>query len=119
MAANAFAKSLKPGGVLVIDYLNREKSLHDLVPNEVVERGDYKFYINRKLEDNHFIKKISIADERGGQHVFKESVAAFTLTDFIVMFKRAGLSLFNTFGDYQLNDYNHISSPRMIMAFKK
>jgi len=119
MATNAFAKSIKHGGVLVIDYLNREKSLHDLVPNEVVERGDYKFYINRKLEDNHFIKKISVTDERGGQHVFKESVAAFTLTDFIGMFKKAGLSLFNTFGDYQLNDYNHISSPRMIMAFKK
>lgn len=119
MAAKSFAKCLKSGGILVIDYLNRERAISTLVSNDTIERGNIEFHLSKKLENNHFVKHIRFYDEQGNAREFKESVAAFTLADFIAIFKKGGLSLINTFGDYQLNNYHPQDSPRMIMVFKK
>lgn len=119
MAAKSFSRCLKKGGVLVIDYLNKEHTLQNLVPAEAIDRGSYLFNISRRLENNHFIKDIRFNDLEGRPRLYSESVAAFTLSDFIRMFKQAGLSLIGTFGDYHLNSYHPLDSPRMIMIFKK
>lgn len=119
MAAKSFAKALKKGGVLVIDYLNRDYTKERLVPQDIIQRGKYEFHIQRLLNETHFIKQIRFNDDEGKERQYTERVAAFTLTDFIRMFKEAGLSLSGTFGDYKLNIYHPVDSPRMIMVFKK
>lgn len=119
LAAKSFAASLRKEGLLVIDYLNTENALKNLEPESMVQRGSYTFHIKRKLERNHFIKEINFTDADNKQRTYKESVAAFNLSDFIRMFKNAGMSLVATFGDYKLNGYHPIESPRMIMVFKK
>jgi hypothetical protein len=119
LAAKSFTASLRKEGLLVIDYLNTENALKNLEPESMVQRGSYTFHIKRKLERNHFIKEISFTDADNKQRTYKESVAAFNLSDFIRMFKNAGMSLVATFGDYKLNGYHPIESPRMIMVFKK
>ena len=119
MAAKSFAMGLKKGGILVIDYLNKEQSLGNLQPEETVMRGNMEFDIKRRLENDHFVKDIYFNDREGKSRHYRESVAAFTLSDFISMFKKAGLSLVGTFGDYKLNTYHPTDSPRMIMMFKK
>jgi hypothetical protein len=35
------------------------------------------------------------------------------------MFRKAGMSLVGTFGNYKLQEYNPLDSPRLIMIFKK
>ncbi|MEI8279116.1 MAG: methyltransferase domain-containing protein [Bacteroidota bacterium] len=119
LAAKSFAGALKPGGILVIDYLNKENILSHLVPEETVQRGSYTFHLKRKLERKHIVKEISFNDVDNYPRKYTESVAAFELADFIKMFKLAGLSLVGTFGDYKLNTYHPFDSPRMIMIFKK
>ncbi len=119
MAAKSFASCLKKGGVLVIDYLNKEHTLSNLIPEELIHRDTYEFTVRRRLENDHFLKDIHFTDAEGKPRHFVESVAAFTLADFIRMFKKAGLSLIGTFGDYHLNSYHPVDSPRMIMIFKK
>ena len=119
MAARSFAAALKKNGILVIDYLNREQVLENLVPEETVQRGSYTFNISRKLERNHILKKIEFTDADNKLRHYTESVAAFSLSDFIQIFKQAGLSLTGTFGDYRLGAYDPLTSPRMIMVFKK
>jgi len=119
MAAKAFAKGLKKGGILVIDYLNREYARSKMVAEQTVQRGEHEFFLQKKLENGHFIKDIYFRDAENRERHYRESVAAFTLSDFVQMFKTAGLSLIGTFGDYQLNPYHPLDSPRMIMIFKK
>lgn len=119
MAAKSFAAALKKGGLLVIDYLNSDYVLANLKTEETITRDKIVFQVERKLEQGHFIKHIRFADAEGRQRQYKESVAAFTLSDFIQMFRKAGLSLVSTFGDYELNTYHPLDSPRMIMIFKK
>jgi SAM-dependent methyltransferase len=119
LAARSFAASLKKNGILVIDYLNVEHVLANLVAEETVMRGDMAFHITRKLERNHIVKQIAFTDTEGTAHEFTESVAAFSMADFIRMFKQADMALVSTFGDYELNAYHPVDSPRLIMIFKK
>jgi SAM-dependent methyltransferase len=119
MAAKSFASCLKKNGLLVIDYLNRDYVIDNLVPEETAQRGSYTFNITRKLERNHILKDIRFMDADGKERHYTESVAAFSLADFIEIFKKAGLKLVGTFGDYHLNTYHPLESPRMIMIFKK
>ncbi len=119
LAAKSFAAGLKKNGLLVIDYLNYENVLSNLVAEETAQRGSYTFHINRRLERNHIIKEINFTDPDKQPHQYIESVAAFSLADFIKIFKPADMSLVGTFGDYQLGAYHPIDSPRLIMIFKK
>jgi len=119
LAAKSFAAALKKNGILVIDYFNYEQVMANLVPEETVQRGSYIFRITRSSERNHIVKHISFTDADKKPRQYTESVAAFTLADFIKMFKLADLSLIGTFGDYQLNAYHPVYSPRLIIIFKK
>jgi len=119
LAAKSFAKGLKKDGILVIDYLNSDQVLTNLVPEETIQRGSYTFQVQRRVERKHIFKDIRFTDADNKPRHYVESVAAFSLTDFIRMFKTAGLSLVATFGDYALNPYQPLDSKRMIMIFKK
>lgn len=119
LAAKSFAAALKKDGILVIDYLNTQQVIDNLVPHDVVHRGNYTFNIKRRVERKHILKEISFVGADQKTKHFTESVAAFTLEDFISIFKIAGLELIETFGDYTLNPYNKDTSPRLVMIFKK
>ncbi len=119
LAARSFAASLKPGGTLVIDYLNHEYVMKHLVPQETIVKGDYTFDIARKIEHGHIMKDISFKDIHGKQKHFTERVATFSVSQFVKMFNEAGMQLTATFGDYNLRPFNEFESSRMIMIFKK
>ena len=119
MAADSFAAALKPGGILVIDYLNKVYTEERLVPEETLEKNGVAFHIKRFLSDGRFIKLIDVKDSENIVHHYQERVSAFDLEDFVHLFAASGLSLQATFGDYQLKAYHPESSPRMIMVFKK
>lgn len=117
-AANTLATALKPGGQLVIDYLNVAHSLQKLKSHEQIERGGIGFEIKRKVENGTFYKKILVTDANA-QHQYQEQVAAFQLADFLSFFEPLGLTLSATYGSYGLDEYVAEHSPRLIMVFDK
>lgn len=119
MAAKSFASALKKDGLLVIDYLNVAYVLNNLVPEEVVEKEGVKFDIKRSLVNNHIIKDIVVTDKEGAKHHYAERVAAFSLDDFLQLFRKAGMELVNTYGNYDMGVYDAVNSERLIMIFKK
>lgn len=119
MAAKSFAKGLKQGGTLVVDYLNANHVIKNLIPKATIQKGDYSFDITKSIVDNHIIKDIRFKDAEGNDMHFAERVATFTLTDFLSIFDKANLTLIETFGDYQLNKYDEETSPRLVMVFQK
>lgn len=118
-AAHQFANCLKPGGTLVIDYLNEVKSRKELVPQESVLREDRMFDLLRYVQDGYFIKEICFKDAELRDRCYHERVAAFGLADFKKIFGAAGLTLKETFGDYQLRPFDPEQSPRLILIFEK
>lgn len=112
--------ALKPGGKLVLDYLNSSYTREHLVPCEQRQIGSVHFDIERVYQDRRFLKQIRITDAaKNVQQTFTESVRAYTLEDFKGMFARHRLQMEEVFGDYLFNRYDERMSPRLILIAKK
>ncbi len=115
---NAFSKSLKKGGTLLIDFMNVKKVLLGLVEEEIKTVEGIKFHINRFIDGNYIVKRIEFTD-KGKQHKYCEKVKVITLSDFDTYLKKAGLTTVNLFGDYSLNDFDATKSDRLIIEARK
>jgi len=118
--AQNIANAVKPGGTVLIDYMNVHTTLKKIIPFEVVKRDDILFYIARWFDSKFIHKRIAISNlEYANEPIFTERVHIFELKDFIKMFSRLGLTFKKAYGDYNLNEYSANSSDRLIMLFKK
>ena len=109
--------ALKPGGKLVLDYLNIYYAEKNLVSSEQKEIDGIYYNINRWMDQDHFYKQISIEhDLPGSGHEYTEKVARFSLADFKKMFASCGMRVEQVFGDYAMNVFEPCQSPRLIMV---
>jgi len=108
---------LNKNGIAVIDYLNVTKSIANIVPHEIQQRGDIKFEIKRSVSNNFINKDISFrADDT--DYFFTEHVKCLDQNKFKSYLNDVGLKLIASFGDYDLNPFNEETSDRLILVFK-
>lgn len=112
--------ALKPGGVLVMDYINSVHSEKKLIPAEKKEIDGIFYNITRWTTDTHFFKKIRIENMGMGEPVEHiERVKKFSVDDLKSLFTHCGLQLERVYGDYYLNEYDIQTSPRLILIATK
>ena len=115
----AFHKNLKNSGFGVLDFLNIEKIKKDLVLSETIKKKNILFHIKRSInKKNQLVKEISFFYENM-KFDFVEHVNALNLIDFKKYFDQTHLIIIKIFGDYDLNEFDPIKSPRLIIFFKK
>lgn len=107
-------KSLRPGGTLVIDFLNAVKVRENLVKQETKTLEDITFNISRAFINGYITKNIEFSDNNQ-QFNFQERVRGYQLADFEKMLATAKFEIVETFGDFQLNDFKEKTSPRLII----
>ena len=117
-AINAMASSLKKGGILIIDFMNVKKVIKSLILSEDKLINNINFKIRRSIVDDCIIKDIKISSN-GKHYTFKEKVKALTLIDFSNFITNSKLQIINTFGNYKLEDFNALTSERLIIICKK
>jgi SAM-dependent methyltransferase len=110
--------NLKEGGVLLLDYLNSDKTIHTLTPFNTVKKGDVSFFLSRNYDKGIIYKRIDI-ETPGATFFHVEKVRAFTLEDFQKMFERAGMEIVKYYGDYHFGPYDPLHSDRLILIVKK
>jgi SAM-dependent methyltransferase len=115
---DAFAKALKPGGKLVIDFMNIGKVMKELVREESKTVEGINFRIQKQLLNERIVKDIFFTDKRKDFH-FQEKVSALYKEDFLKYFTFAGLKIRTIFGDYQLNPFDPDKSDRLILIAEK
>ena len=118
LTISAVAKSLKPNGHLIIDFMNSKKVMDNLVEDETKNISGLQFDINRSIENGFIVKQIKIRD-RGENYFFQERVKALTLKDFKKYFDASGFKIINLFGDYRLSKFDEKRSDRLIIISKK
>lgn len=116
-AIKSSANNLKPGGSIVIDFLNKKKVIADFIPFEIKEIEKIKFSITKKIIDNKIIKRIEFKDN-GEEYSFQESVKLLEKADFEWYLNKGGLKITNTFGNYNLDDHSDKSERLIIIAQK-
>jgi len=111
-------KSLKPNGLFVFDYLNAQYVRNIMVENDTKIMEGITFNISKKIENNTVIKQIHFADN-GQEFHFEERVKLFDKSYFEELAQACGLSIINTFGNYQLETFDVNTSPRLILVLQK
>jgi len=114
----AIAKELKPKGKVVLDFMNVEEVTKGLVPLEQMDIEGVNFKITRTNEDGFIVKTIEIEDG-DREYTFHERVKALTKEDFMGMFHRTDFEILDTFGNYDLDDFDPEKSPRLILIARK
>lgn len=119
-AIRTISKSLKPGGIFVIDYLNVHFAEDQLVHEEEKQIGESRYLIHRWDDETHFHKKITVLDPALKKPLeYTEKVAKFSLGDFTEMLAYQGMQVQEVFGDYQLGSYDIRKTPRLIVLARK
>lgn len=111
-------KGLNTDGHLVLDFMNTSKIISNLVESETKTIESVTFHIKRKVENGFIIKNINFSD-KGVDYSFEERVNALNLEHFKNYFKIAKLEIKAIYGNYSLEEFNQINSPRMIFVVKK
>lgn len=119
IAIKAIAKSLKPGGKMLLDFLNPYTVVHQLTPAEHKTIQGINFNIRRYLSADNFIIKEIEFDAEGKRHHYEERVRAIRRLEFLGYFENAGLKLLNLYGNYNFEFYHADSSDRMIFVLEK
>ncbi len=119
-AIRTIAGSLKPNGILVMDYLNVHYAEDHIVHKSDVEIEGVNFHLTKWFDESHFYKKIIVEDDLLEEPlVFQEKVAKFSLGDFNDMLSFHNLQIQDVFGDYAFGAYDVKKSPRLIIIAKK
>jgi len=119
-AVRTIARSLKPGGKFVIDYLNVHYAEDHLQQSEIKQLDSTTYDIVRWQDTTHFYKKITVTDKTLHQpFTCTEKVAKFSLGDFTEMFAFQGMQVQEVYGDYKLNSYDVKKTPRLIIIASK
>jgi SAM-dependent methyltransferase len=112
--------ALAPGGHFIMDYLNPLYTIKHLQASSEINTGNIHFHISRWADEKYIYKKIIIEDPaHQSPQTFMEKVANFDMNDFSEMFSKNRLEITTVFGDYHLNTFDPVLSPRMIMIAKK
>ncbi|MBI3520033.1 MAG: class I SAM-dependent methyltransferase [Bacteroidetes bacterium] len=111
-------KALKSGGLFVFDYLNSEYIKRILVESDHKTMDGITFAITKKIENNTIIKNINFTD-KGNEYHFEERVKLFDKAYFEGLAKACNLNIVNTFGNYQLQEFDLNTSPRLILVLQK
>ena len=116
-AIKSSAGNLKKNGVLVIDFLNREKVIKDLVAKETKTINGIEFKISKQIQNNQIIKSINFK-VNGKKHSFQERVKLLNLQDFSSYLQEGNLKITHIFGSYNLDEFK-ATSDRLIIVAKK
>ena len=119
VALRSAAAALRPGGKLVIDFMNTERTVAGLVAHEEKTVAGTTFHLHRHLHNDFVVKQIRFTDAQGVEHRFEEQVRALRREQFEEYFRMAGLRLAAIMGDYTLAPYDEKTSPRMIFVLKR
>lgn len=119
-ALRTIAASLKPSGILLLDYLNVHYVEDRLVHNEEKRIDDTLYEIHRWHDESHFFKKIIVTDPLLDQpQEYIEKVAKFSIGDFTEMLAFQNIQVKEVFGNYKFQSYDLKTSPRLVVVAQK
>jgi SAM-dependent methyltransferase len=110
---------VRPGGVLLMDYLNAHHLAQELVPEETVERCGIRIHSRRRFEHHRVVKDMTLTRlDTGEERHAVESVRVYDPEEVEAMAARAGFDLRQAVGDYSGGPYCP-DSPRWIGLFQR
>lgn len=112
------AKALKPGGKVLIDFLNVHQVEQGLVAQDEFIIDDCQFAIERKIVEGKVLKTIRVKQGKK-EELFYECVQLLREDDFKKLIRESGLHYEQSFGDYTFEPFSAEKSKRLIILASK
>lgn len=110
---------LRPGGVVLMDYLNAAHLRENLVVEDVVEQAGLRVHSRRTLEGKRIVKRMDIEYlDSGATREVVESVRVYDPQELTALAAEAGLKLRQECGDYAGAAFRP-DSPRWLAFFDR
>lgn len=110
--------SLKHKGYFLQDYFNAEKVKKNIVPEQTIVINGVHFLIKKEINNNTLIKTIQIEDNNKIEN-YQEKVDLLNFEHFNDLYQQSNLNTIQTWGDYQLNEFDIETSDRLIILSQK
>ena len=115
----ALGRVLRPGGALVMDYLNAGLVARALVPEDTLERAGVRVLSRRAIEGGRIVKRMTLTHvDTGETREAIESVRLYLPSDLEAMAAGADMRLRTVRGTYAGGAFTE-DSPRWIGIFEK
>lgn len=118
LAIQRMTQALKPGGRLIIDFMNTRKAERGLIPVEVAVVDGYQYQISRNKIDGMLVKSISF-DDSGKNYVYTEKVQELTYADFERYLRQVDFTIERSYGNYRLDPFDIEQSDRLILIARR
>lgn len=119
LVLDSVVKMLENDGLFVLDYLNAEKVKQTYVPEEEGEFQGINYQIKRYIKNGAIHKDIVFAGEGlSSPRSYWERVKLYGLDWFEQEMSKRGLEIIAVNGDYQGNEFDPKSSPRLLIISK-
>ena len=106
---------LRPGGVLLLDYLNAPYVRGHLVAEDVAVHGAIQVHSRRALEGDRLVKRMTLTHlESGRTREAMESLRLYEPSELVALGRASGLELTAEAGDYQGARFDPERSSRWI-----
>ena len=109
---------LNEGGYFILDYFNKDFLMRNLIPTSILSVNGLKIIQNRSIEGKRVVKKI-IIEKNGLIEEFYESVRLYSYDEMWNIINETGFTVIKIFGDFNGNEYEKETSPRLIFFAKK
>lgn len=110
--------SIKKGGYFVFDFINSRYLARNIVPVTRTKQDGVTLIQTRRIE-NGFVRKDILIKSKNKKAGYTEVLKLYTPAEFKKVFRRYGLHIIRSFGDYYGNKFNENKSQRLIIIAKK
>jgi hypothetical protein len=114
----SISASLKKDGWFVLDFMNVEREIKKLIPQEKIQIDGIDFEIKRFIKDDCIVKEIIVSD-KGEKYFYCENVKLYTQKELETFYISNQLILLHKFGNYELKPFNEEISERLIIIGRK
>ncbi|MDO8365806.1 MAG: methyltransferase domain-containing protein [Saprospiraceae bacterium] len=118
LALKNVSKDLRSGGLFLLDYFNARFVHQNLLRSEEKTVDRITFSLKRWVRNGYVFKSVEFQAAERILH-FQEQVRLFELFDFESLLSKAGLRLSQTYGDYDLSEFDPNTSKRLILIAEK
>jgi SAM-dependent methyltransferase len=116
---NTIADALRPGGVVVLDFLNAAVVRRTLNPESMNMVGETMIIQERWIDEPYVRKRITVNVPCSAEHLFEEQVRLYSSHELIAMMEHAGLSINTIRGSYDGDAFADETSERCIVIATK
>jgi 2-polyprenyl-3-methyl-5-hydroxy-6-metoxy-1,4-benzoquinol methylase len=109
---------LNESGYFILDYFNKDFLMKNLIPTSVLSLNGLRIVQNRSIKGKRVVKKI-IIEKNGLIEEFYESVRLYSHDEMWNIINETGFTVIKIFGDFNGNEYEKETSPRLIFFAKK